>query len=90
MVMTKTINKAVKGEVIGLTIRGFGSQWVLVHAVEVGEEKTAVTVQLPGHCSNGVIMTVTRKNDKRVNWQSFEEFDAWLKMYKHDRWAKPE
>lgn len=90
MVQTKTINKVVKGEVIGLTMRGFGSQWVVVHGVEVGEEKTAVTVQLPGHCSGGAIVTMSRKNDKRVNYQSFEEFDAWLKMYNLERRPKPE
>ncbi|QDH49160.1 hypothetical protein PHYNN_78 [Pantoea phage Phynn] len=90
MVQTKAISKAVKGEVIGLTVRGFGSQWCVVHSVEVGEEKTAVKVQLPSHCSNAIIMTVTRKNDKRVNWQPFEEFDAWCKMYNLDRRARPE
>lgn len=90
MAKVKTINKAVKGEIIGLTYRGFGSQWVLVHAVEVGEEQTSVTVQFPKHCGNGAIITLKRKNDKRVNWQTFEEFDAWLKMNNLDRWTKPE
>lgn len=78
--MVKFIKDVKVGEIVGLTHRGLGSQWVLVEAIEVGEEKTKVTVKFPEHVG-GVSVTKNIKNDKRVNWQTREEFDKWCKLY---------
>lgn len=75
----KFIKDAKIGEVIGLSHRGLGIQWVVVEAIEVGEEKTKITVKFPKHVG-GVIVTKNVKNEKRVNWQTREDFDSWCKV----------
>ena len=69
--------------IVGVTIRGAGSQWTVLKDVEdLGDGKIKLTVKMITHNAHMGIRTKTVAADKTVGTQSMEDFVKFCNMNK--------
>lgn len=79
------LNESHVGNIIGLTVRGAGSQWVLLQGVEeLANGSVALTVKMLGHNRHMGIRKGILSKSGRVPFQILADFKAWCDANKLD------
>lgn len=71
------------GEIVGLTIRGAGSQWTVLKDVEdLNDGRVKLTVKMIAHNAHMGIRTKIVNADKNLGTQKLEDFVKWANGFK--------
>lgn len=76
----KKIDKC-KGNIIGVTVRGCGSQWVRLIDAKIVRGHVEFTVKMITHNASKGIKKVRTKPETIISYQSLDGFLRWCKMY---------
>lgn len=73
--------EAYIGNIVGMNIRGAGSQWTKLVDVKAKGDKIEFTVKMLTHNAHMGIKTKTMASDKSINYQDLGDWLNWCKMY---------